>query len=680
MSAPAKVSKRGVELYNAGRYAEAIICFEKEVKAGRDDAVTRRFLAHAYASVGRTGDAVRQLRAAFRRGSDPSAVFDALRMIMGKASRFGETEENLMCALEKAPSSAGMRLALGGLHLEQGRLRQAEVNLRAALRHDPRSEQALLMLGRLLEARGMDKEAEKIYRKVDSAEARLKLGELYLRRGRLEEAERTLRQGAQSTTALLLLGRVLEARGDGRAAEKRYRKALELAPDLPEPRQRLGELYLHQGKHERAEELLRQTAGAQAALLLAEMQIGQGKPAAAEKTLLADLRRRPNDPRLLSKLGWLYHQMERPADFRAVFKRFLAAADQGHPHRFLARVAIEDYKGALREAEQALAVRKAAVDDRLFHPWADDWFPPRKPAFYEGQLEKVAALPVPWRRFFRGLLLGYLERYRESLSEFDGISARGAKRWGWMRYAPGLQRLQLRDYPAAVEDLRAALASRPDMWMARCHLAEAYLCLGEPAQAFREFAAAEKRGDDVAAANVRVWRGEALLWLGRCDEALRELDRENRDVSAFAFAWSGAARMLLGDPERALADLNRAAAGGAHDAEVYLWRGELHRRQGRHAEALVDLDRSLELGGLAWARVNRALTCAALGRDAEMWRDFEAIPHEVLALGAEELPRGLDKRGIVRLLEAALAAAGGVRRPEPYTLDALKAKPRRGRG
>ena len=686
---PGEKSQRGIACYNAGKFAEAVKFFEEALRAGEDDAGTRRFLAHAYASLGRTDEAVRQLREAFRLGSDPSAVFDVLRMIMGRAAQFGPVEESLKLAAEKSPQSSEMRLILGGLYFEQGRLEDAEKHLRAAVRVDKGTQQARLLLGRVLEARGRMDEAEKVYRQAvkgapKSADVRLRLGEFFLQSARWDEAEAVLREAVSLDDSMiqgfLLLGRSLEAQSKSVEAEECYASAARLKPRSFEPSLRLGEFYMGQGKYDEAakhfsDAMHKDASTSKPCTRLAELHVAKGRLEAAAETLKDGAKKWPDDPELFFRLAWILHELGRFGPMRDSFNQYLRLErKEEYAKRFLAAVAVENYELAKQEGEAALDNIKVLFGDRYFHPWVDDWFPPRPAEYYQAQLKKVElwsskAGPNPWARYFRALLLSHLDREIESLAEFDKLKASSGERYGWMRYAAGVRRLMMCRYEEATEDFKTASESRWDVWIARSHLAEAYLCLGRTPEAFQEFHAAESVCDVKGVSYVRAWRGECLLWLGRYQETVDECSRAISGGSTFALCWRGAAHMLLGNTDSARQDLDRAAVGGTRDAEVFLWRGELMRRLGDMKSALKDLNLSLEYGGGTWAWVNRALVFAQRGEWGAMWEDVERLPTSLFDFDTAD-PKGglrdLDESKIVRSLEKALSCAAGVRRPEPY--------------
>jgi len=88
----------------------------------------------------------------------------------------------------------------------------------------------------------------------ESAAAMKGLGSVHLKQGKYGEAEEVLRsfEGSDDPEALANLGVIDFRRGDALSAERKYRKALELNPDLVEARVNLGHLLLEQDRFKEA--------------------------------------------------------------------------------------------------------------------------------------------------------------------------------------------------------------------------------------------------------------------------------------------------------------------------------------------------------------------------------------------------------------------------------------------
>ncbi len=173
----------------------------------------------------------------------------------------------------------------------------------------------------------------------------------------------------------------------------------------------------------------------------------------------------------------------------------------------------------------------------------------------------------------------------------------------------------------------------------------------EGAIALFEEAARRRPADE----NIRLFLSAARASAGRTRDAARDHLEAGRYAEALAQAGErpairGAARLLLGDPAAALADLDRALKLEPRDVEAALWRGEALRRLGRNREALETLDQGLK----EWAyslrgHLNRALAKLALGVPVPPG-DYEQI---------RKLAPGLRGRSAAAL-EKALRALKGV--------------------
>lgn len=268
-------------------------------------------------------------------------------------------------------------------------------------------------------------------------------------------------------------------------------------------------------------------------------------------------------------------------------------------------------------------------------------------------------LDSPWAYYYCGSLRGGYS----GLAEFARIDRFPVSRYGWMHLRMGLAHLNLGLFRGAIKCLQVAIRHKPVNWIGYGYLAEANLCLGRRAAAFREFEramAAAPAGDFAA---VMAWRAEIRLWLGQYQKALRELEESSRKGCPASHCWRGAALLKLGRPREALKSLDQAIGAAIHDAEAYVWRAETKYRLGMYREALEDLSR--EPIGL-WARVIRALVRAKLDDGEGMRQDFDKIPEFVISYlrrkAGFDVERELMAREMAALLETALRLARGVRR------------------
>ena len=138
--------------------------------------------------------------------------------------------------------------------------------------------------------------------------ARLNLAEAYEVQGRFDEAAVLLRAEADRDPAngyaVMVLGRIAEARGDREQAERLYGEAMDRRGSSPEAVWRLAALRIEEGRLDRADELLGWIAEAErlrpaAVTRLVRAELRAGRNERAEVRLDKGLRRTPRASKLL---------------------------------------------------------------------------------------------------------------------------------------------------------------------------------------------------------------------------------------------------------------------------------------------------------------------------------------------------------------------------------------------
>jgi tetratricopeptide (TPR) repeat protein len=302
------------------------------------------------------------------------------------------------------------------------------------------------------------------------------------------------------------------------------------------------------------------------------------------------------------------------------------------------------------------------------------------PRLYEllERLERdTSSTDLPWRGLLRFALLERLE-WQEEAYALSAAFTRVPERYGWMRYNRGTMLMnRLGAYDEARPELAAALRAAPNFWKAAGTLAECALCQGRASEAFAIMddcvvrLSTHGRAFDVATATV--WRGELRLWLGQYAEAVTDLAAAAAAEMPYGMIWYGAATLLLGDPQRALATLDKAVQLVPLDFEAHVWRGETHERLGQWERAIADFDRAVRLTGMPiWPLVGRALAKAGAGDSVGAMADFTALPTRITAFfqwkAGTRVENDVDKA--VTVLLRMREAARGLRRAERY-LDAV---------
>lgn len=291
---------------------------------------------------------------------------------------------------------------------------------------------------------------------------------------------------------------------------------------------------------------------------------------------------------------------------------------------------------------------------------------------------KAAGRLMPWYSFtysWRGALLNRLGRFSEARQDLD-LAIRLDPNYTFSFYERFRALRGLKDYPGAARDLNRSFAADPK-----------YTWLGpelkgrdrERAAVIDELAEAVKRYPREAW--LYAWKGHCRLELGSPDAASRDLNRALalEKKSGLIFAWRGRAWRDLGRLDEAITDLDQAVRldpklWAAHQvlAEVQEARGDLEAalasmtvvtrlapttvpyllskarlalRLERRKEALVDLDRALQLdASYAEARLLKARLRLEGGDAAGAAREAETVLSRPGAPGLAYLIRGLARQ------------------------------------
>ena len=346
-----------------------------------------------------------------------------------------------------------------------------------------------------------------------------------------------------------------------------------------------------------------------------------------------------------------------------------AAASRAAAESTPARLAADHFFAALDLADGDDPVRAAAplaeaLRARPDHPGAEYLLAVCRmrvgefQAAREGLTRLLDRRPkLPWPRLLRGYASMEMGKYPEARADFEAVLAQADPMAAYIaRVDRGVLGIYLKDWPAAVVDLRAAVAARPDAPVAYINLALAERQRSEPpggpdavGAAFGGLAVALARDQERAgwerAADVI---GQAIA----CRPGVPRLYHERAEL-----------RLRLGDHPGAKADFRQAAvlglasgrAGTVADDEIQL--GRLLERDGEY-RAAADVYRSaLTLrpgdGAVAWRLLASPLI--ALGRHAEA---ADALDHflagaRVAPGSATELAGALRAKGLSHEQEAA---------------------------
>lgn len=275
------------------------------------------------------------------------------------------------------------------------------------------------------------------------------------------------------------------------------------------------------------------------------------------------------------------------AQFEASTKDFNAAARLAPrdplPLLFLARAKADlRDRSLVRDLDRALALGPRSGFTLSWRGRAN-FILARTPAALSDLRRSTRLLPLYDRGWsWLGVSLAELGRYREAEGHLE--RARRLNPWYPTTLYPLAQcRMELGDWKGAARALKdAAFVDRQGIWV--------------------------EHRISLSHANPAAKRSLALL-----DRFLARRPR-----AAWALAWRGQTKLILGRLADALVDLEGAAALDPKDPWAVLWRAECWRRLGYAAQALGDYDRARRLGAaLSWPLAGKAGALLSLGRARE---------------------------------------------------------------
>ena len=138
---------------------------------------------------------------------------------------------------------------------------------------------------------------------------------------------------------------------------------------------------------------------------------------------------------------------------------------------------------------------------------------------------------------------------------------------------------------------------------------------------------------------------------------------EQNPNNSHAYFSRHSAWMRIGEPRRALTDLNKAIELQSQPSAMSLMaRGEVYRHLGHHEQALVDLDRAEAIDpadwrhGIVFGLLYQADSHARLGNEAAALNCCARLPDDFWTPGLNGAPSG-DKAEVAEKLRGIAAAA-----------------------
>lgn len=294
----------------------------------------RYYLGTLYQHLGRFEEAAGELGAALAIVSD-AATLKRLGDVARARERTEEARDFYQRALDADPACHAARFGLGEVARDAGDLAAAAGHYRAVLAGQPDAHLVHYPLAQTLLRLG-EREAAEVHLRA-SAE-RPSAGGLASCPDTLDDERQLLITGAPIHIAR---GRQAAAEGDSALELSEYRKAVELAPDLPLALQSLGHALARRGETAQAHELYARAvaiepedAGLHFDLGLLSISLGHADEARQHLETAVELKPDRVEPRL--HLGRLLQQQGRAADAMALVEPILEV-EPDHPQARLQR-------------------------------------------------------------------------------------------------------------------------------------------------------------------------------------------------------------------------------------------------------------------------------------------------------------------------------------------------------
>jgi tetratricopeptide (TPR) repeat protein len=338
---------RALELHKAGDILGAIDAYQAALALIPDRADALSNLGAAYVRLGQYDDAIKQYERALE--SDPLNA--SIRLNLGlayyKSARPNQAIPQLKRVVASEPDARNAYLILADCYLQAGQDKEVVALLKP---REPMFEGDLAyayLLGTALlhmnDVADGQKYVDRVFGAGESAEAHLLMGTAYLARQDYREAkaelERALKLNPRLPTVHSLYGRSLFALGDHEAAERAFRKELEVNINDFEANLQLGNMRKGAQRFNEAETYLERAttirpddiAGRK---LLANLRLQTGKTEEAVQLLEAIVAEAPNLVDVHVQLATAYNRLKRTDDAerqRVIIDRLNAEAQAKQP-------------------------------------------------------------------------------------------------------------------------------------------------------------------------------------------------------------------------------------------------------------------------------------------------------------------------------------------------------------
>ena len=309
---------RGEVSARRGQFAIAQRFFERAIRHAPDEPIFHKSLADVLRNMKNNGEAEaaearyrRKLAERYRRQAHWFIEKRQPQNALIPLQKAFETDETFIPALKD----------YAYVQMQLGKLADAKQSYQRVLTIEPNSRQALLHLGMIAAKLGNQSAAVSHYlaliqHEPDFMDTYVQLANLHERAGDLQAAEHALTMGIQHeptwAPGYLWRGKIHQKQNDSKMAENDFRRAIQLAPDVPFPKEALASL------------LATENRALAEALTLAEIAV-----------------KSDNQPTHRATLAFVYYRLNRIPDAR---REIEAAFAQAPKHPYILRIRSEILK------------------------------------------------------------------------------------------------------------------------------------------------------------------------------------------------------------------------------------------------------------------------------------------------------------------------------------------------
>jgi tetratricopeptide (TPR) repeat protein len=379
--------------YNSlGRYQEAIAPLKEAIRLEPDNSVLHERLGFSYNSLGRYHEAIAPLKEAIRLKPDNFVAYGRLGFSLNSLGRYQEAIAPFKEVILINPNDSYAHFNLGFSYSSLGLYQEAIASYKEAIRLKPDNFSAHSGIGFTYENLGQFQEAIASYKeaarlKPDNIFVHNNLGRTYSSLGREQEAiasyekavalfREEIQKKPKESNLHTGLGFNLSNLGRYQEAIASYKEAIRLKPDNFSAHSGIGVTYENLGQSQEAIASYKEAIRLKPDDLDAKIGLGsafliQGKLNTAFTNLKEADQIKPNDPEILSFLGMIYWEFDKPKKSMEVLEQAIANMEATHWSASHIYASLSETYEKLKRYDDAIDMAKKALESNYDEPFAN---------------------------------------------------------------------------------------------------------------------------------------------------------------------------------------------------------------------------------------------------------------------------------------------------------------------